>query len=168
MAKQRADRDNVTTERGGEMIALRLTPAERRALDVLIARQQAQLDQLGVSVRVGAATLIRTWIKREAQAGGCWDSGAVVVVPAPPPAPTETRQLSLVVDVPAPVEPPAKGSLNADQLLKRVKASGVKQCDLVHRSGISQGTLSNWISGKRKLPEKYLPTLAKLLVELGA
>jgi SOS-response transcriptional repressor LexA len=45
---------------------------------------------------------------------------------------------------------------------RRAKVLGLKQVDIVRKTGATKGTVSKWFSGDRK-PEEYLPELCRIL-----
>jgi hypothetical protein len=72
---------------------MRLTPIEHKALDAMVAKQQAELDAMGVAARVSGAGILRALLKREAMAKGCWPNEQPVV--AAPPAPKHDTEADL-------------------------------------------------------------------------
>ena len=69
------DRANVI-DRDSPTMGVRLTPSEHEALQRLIALLQSELDERGLTVRASGAAVLRSLLRREAEARGVWPGDA--------------------------------------------------------------------------------------------
>lgn len=51
----------------------------------------------------------------------------------------------------------------ADRITQRMTALGIKQADIMRKTGAGRATISSWVDGKTKPSADYLPKLAEVL-----
>lgn len=145
--KATEDRQNVTA-RNSPVVAVRLTPVEARALEIMVEQAQARADELGIPATVTAAGLIRQWIRERAQA---IPGGDLLPATQTPKAPPPTTQESI--------------RARAREACERKLTSQTKLGDAVDRA---QSWVSGFLAGKREATADEQAKLDAELRRLGA
>lgn len=153
------------------IVAFRLTPADEALLAGIVAEHEKRLAEQGIIASVRTTDIVRTLIRREADALGIAPTKLVGThTPAVDTAPAsfETK--------PKPAKkPPAKGRLDdVAPTQESVRAAvaeaikgGVRQAEIRREAAIDQGQFSRFLAGKGRLSPAKLSDVDRVLARSG-
>ena len=157
-------------EASAHNVGVRLTEAEKLALDALVTRQRAVLEAQGILASVSASDILRGLLRREANAAGLMPPPPGLPLPtfpapAPTPAPSPpvaSRAAPSPPASPAPASPPRGRPLKPRDGVEELKARTQAYIDsqgrgsqsrLAEVTGLRKQAFHAWLSGTRPLPD---------------